>query len=65
MTAQEVQDAQNAAQSVGDDRTQAGVGQRVNPETWTHGSAAQREQWYKVGFNSGDLDRCDTFRRIG
>ncbi|MCU0282515.1 MAG: neutral zinc metallopeptidase [Candidatus Nanopelagicales bacterium] len=65
VTPAEVRQAQAAAQAVGDDRIQAGAGQRVNPETWTHGSAAQREQWYNVGFNSGDMARCDTFSRMG
>jgi predicted metalloprotease len=65
VTPAEVRQAQAAAQAVGDDRIQAGAGQRVNPETWTHGSAAQREQWYNVGFNSGDMDRCDTFTQLG
>lgn len=62
ITRAELADAQNAAQAVGDDRIQAQSGQRVNPETWTHGSARQRQEWYMVGFNSGDLARCDTFQ---
>jgi uncharacterized protein len=61
VTAQEVRDAQNAAAAVGDDRIQQGAGQRVNPESWTHGSAAQRQQWYTTGFNPGDMDRCNTY----
>jgi hypothetical protein len=61
VTNAEVQDAMNAASAVGDDRIQESAGQRVNPETWTHGSAAQRQQWYLVGFNSGDINRCNTF----
>jgi predicted metalloprotease len=65
VTPEEVRQAQAAAQAVGDDRIQAGAGQRVNPETWTHGSAAQREQWFNVGFNSGDMARCDTFSQLG
>ncbi len=34
---------------------------RVNPETFTHGSAAQRSQWFRRGFDSGSLKACDTF----
>ena len=64
VTAQEVREAQDAARAVGDDRIQAGARQRVNPETWTHGSAAQRAQWYTTGFNSGDMDRCTTYAQI-
>jgi predicted metalloprotease len=61
ITQAELADAQNAAAAVGDDRIQAGAGQRVNPESWTHGSAQQRQQWYLVGYNSGDINRCSTF----
>ena len=61
VTQAEVQQAMDAAQAVGDDRIQASAGQRVNPETWTHGSAAQRQQWSLVGYNSGDINRCNTF----
>jgi predicted metalloprotease len=57
----QVAEAQNAAAAVGDDRIEAKAGVQVNPETWTHGSAAQRRSWYSTGFDTGDLDACDTF----
>jgi uncharacterized protein len=57
----DVTDALNAAAAVGDDRIEKAAGEKVNPETWTHGSAAQREMWLKTGLDTGDLDRCDTF----
>jgi predicted metalloprotease len=57
----DVDEALKAASSVGDDRIQASAGQAVNPETWTHGSAAQRSSWFKKGMNSGDPAACDTF----
>jgi hypothetical protein len=57
----DIDEALRAAASVGDDRIQRAAGQRVNPETWTHGSAAQRSQWLRTGFDSGDPRDCDTF----
>ncbi|MGB8022400.1 MAG: neutral zinc metallopeptidase [Candidatus Nanopelagicales bacterium] len=61
ITQAELADAQNAAAAVGDDRIQEQSGMSVDPESWTHGSSAQRRQWYMVGFNSADPNRCDTF----
>ncbi|HEX3580919.1 MAG TPA: neutral zinc metallopeptidase [Thermoanaerobaculia bacterium] len=57
----DVDEAMNAAAAVGDDRIQRMAGRRVNPETWTHGSAAERSTWFRRGFDSGRISSCDTF----
>lgn len=57
----DVREALDAAAAVGDDRIQAQSGQRVNPHTWTHGSAEQRMHWFNQGFHTGDTEVCDTF----
>lgn len=60
ITKQQINDALNAAQVIGDDRIQAQANGQVNPETWTHGSSAQRQKWFSIGFDKGPT-ACTTF----
>jgi uncharacterized protein len=57
----DVEEALTAASAIGDDRIQQQAGASVNPESWTHGSSEQRVQWFRVGLETGDPERCDTF----
>jgi uncharacterized protein len=57
----DVEEGLGAASAVGDDRLQEQATGRVRPESFTHGTAAQRASWFKRGFQSGDLRNCDTF----
>ena len=62
-TEAQIRDALEAAATVGDDHIQSQSGQ-VNPESWTHGSSAQRQRWFATGFRGG-VGACDTFAVSG
>jgi predicted metalloprotease len=53
--------ALSAAAAVGDDHLQQMSGRAMSPESWTHGSSAEREKWFNTGLNSGDPAACNTF----
>lgn len=57
----DLEEALNAAAQIGDDRLQSQAGQPVRPESFTHGSSAQRVSWFKRGAESGSLKSCNTF----
>ena len=59
-TSDEVAQALDAAASVGDDRIQQETQGYVSPESWTHGSSAQRQAALEDGLNSGDINSCET-----
>jgi predicted metalloprotease len=56
----DLEEGLKAAASIGDDRMQRMAGRHVNPDAFTHGSSAQREQWFRTGLQ-GNLNACDTF----
>jgi predicted metalloprotease len=58
----DVDQALAAASAIGDDRLQKQAQGRVVPDSFTHGSSAQRTRWFRIGLDSGDPRKCDTFR---
>lgn len=61
LDAGDIDEALTAAAAIGDDRLQRGSRGTVAPDSFTHGTSAQRQRWFRQGFDSGDPDRCDTF----
>ena len=61
LEAGDLEEALNAASAIGDDRIQRESTGRVAPDSFTHGTSAQRVKWFRIGFETGDVDQCDTF----
>ena len=58
----DLEEALNAASQIGDDTLQRSAGRSVVPDSFTHGSGKQRVRWFREGFESGDVRRCNTFK---
>lgn len=65
ITKTDVADALNAASAVGDDALMGARGGAVRPDNFTHGSSADRQDWFVRGFENGDLKACNTFKEAG
>ncbi|HHH44088.1 MAG TPA: hypothetical protein ENK49_08120 [Gammaproteobacteria bacterium] len=61
LEAGDIEEGLTAASAIGDDRLQREAGGYVRPETFTHGSSAQRVRWFRTGLEKGSLEACDTF----
>jgi predicted metalloprotease len=61
LEAGDLEEALNAASAVGDDRLQRQARGHVTPDSFTHGSSAQRMRWFQTGFKQGRIAACDTF----
>lgn len=64
LEAGDLQEGMRTAQAIGDDTLQRRGGGRVSPESFTHGSSAQRVEWLQRGYQSGDPAACDTFQGL-
>jgi predicted metalloprotease len=64
MEAGDLEEGMKAAQAIGDDTLQKAAGRRPVPESFTHGSSAQRMEWLRRGLDSGDPAQCDTFKGL-
>ncbi|MFD1218312.1 MULTISPECIES: KPN_02809 family neutral zinc metallopeptidase [Microbulbifer] len=60
----DVDEGLRAAAAVGDDHLQRRAGRTVSPDAFTHGSAEQRAYWFKQGFTTGDVNKCNTFAAL-
>jgi predicted metalloprotease len=61
ITSEDIQQGLDTASKIGDDTLQQRSGGTVNPAEFTHGTSAQRQHWFKTGYDSGDPKSCDTF----
>ena len=57
----DIEEGLGAAAAIGDDRLQRQATGRVQPESWTHGSSAERTRWFRRGLDAGTVNACDTF----
>jgi predicted metalloprotease len=60
----DLEEALRAATAIGDDRLQQEAGRQVVPDSFTHGTSAQRAKWFRTGFESGDIANCDAFSAL-
>jgi predicted metalloprotease len=60
----DLEEGLTAASAIGDDTLQKQSQGYISPDSFTHGSAEQRVKWFKMGFESGDMDSCDTFNNF-